>query len=97
MASVMSGDFDIEGGTDLTATRVTATLSRKFLRDELELRGAAVWGVEDQDFVVMPALIRTKGDVKIAYSDGIFGGDKEGQLGQYHKNNFVKIALAYTF
>jgi hypothetical protein len=94
---VNPNNFDIEGGKDLTATRVTATLSRKFLRDELELRAAAVWGVEDQDFLVMPALIWTKGDVKAACSGGVFGGGKEGQLGQYHKNNFVKIGLAYTF
>jgi hypothetical protein len=97
LASVMSGDFDIEGGTDLTATRVTATFSRKFLREELELRAAAVWGVEDRDFVVMPALIWTKGDVKIACSGGVFGGDKEGQLGQYHKNGFIKAGIAYAF
>jgi hypothetical protein len=94
---VNPNNFDIEGGKDLTATRVTATLSRKFLRDELELRAAAVWGVEDRDFVIMPALIWTKGDVKAACSGGVFGGGKEGQLGQYHKNNFVKVALAYTF
>ncbi|MDR2051914.1 MAG: hypothetical protein LBP80_00725 [Treponema sp.] len=93
----LSGGFDIEGGKDMTATRITATLSRKFLRDEFELRAAAVWGVEDQDFVVMPALIWTKGDVKIACSGGIFGGDEEGQLGQYRDNHFVKIGIAYTF
>jgi hypothetical protein len=91
------GGFDIEGGTDLTATRIMATLSRKFLRDELELRAALVWGVEDQDFVIMPALIWTKNEVKIACSAGVFGGDPEGQLGQYHQNHFIKIGIAYTF
>jgi hypothetical protein len=94
---VMSGSFDIEGGTNSTATRVIATLSRKFIRDELELRTAAVWGIEDKDFVFMPALIWTKDAITIACSGGIFGGDKAGQLGQYHKNNFVKIGITYTF
>jgi hypothetical protein len=45
----------------------------------------------------MPALIWTKDAVTIACSGGIFGGDKEGQLGQYHQNNFVKLGLTYTF
>ncbi|MDR2392737.1 MAG: hypothetical protein LBD93_01035 [Treponema sp.] len=96
-ADFKRGTFDIEGGTDVTATRITATLSRKFLRDELEIRGAAVWGVEDQDFLIMPALIWAKNDVTIACSGGIFGGDTSGQLGQYHTNNFVKIRITYTF
>jgi hypothetical protein len=96
-ADAASGSFDIEGGTEATVTRVTATLSRKFLRDELELRAAAVWGIEDKDFVIMPALIWTKDAVAIACSGGIFGGDKEGQLGQYHQNSFVKIGITYTF
>jgi hypothetical protein len=95
--SVMSGKFDIEGETDATVTRITAALSRKFLRDELELRAAVVWGVEDQDFVIMPALIWTKDAISIACSGGFFGGDEEGQLGQYHKNNFLKLRLGYTF
>ena len=53
--------------------------------------------MEDQDFVIMPALIWVKDEVTIACSGGIFGGDTGGQLGQYHKNNFVKIRITYTF
>ena len=93
----MSGNFDIEGGQSLTATRLTAALSKKFLRDELELRAAAVCGLEDKDFAVMPALIWSKDDLRFALSCGFFGGDSEGQLGQYKDNNFLKIALGYTF
>jgi hypothetical protein len=93
----MSGGFDTEGGTDPSATRVMVSLSRKFLREELELRAAAVWEVEDRDFVIMPALIWTKDDFKAACSFGVFGGDRDGQLGQYYKNNFVKLGIAYTF
>ena len=90
-------DFDIEAGTSMTATRLTAMLSKKFLRDELELRGAVVWGIEDMDFAVIPALIWIKDDLKAALSGGFFLGDKEGQLGQYHTNNFLKISATYTF
>jgi hypothetical protein len=90
-------NFDIEGGTDISATRVTAALSRKFLRDELEFRTAVVWGIEDGDFVILPALIWTRGGVEVAFSGGIFGGDKGGQLGQYHDNGFVKLGVTYSF
>ena len=95
--SVISGNFDIEGGSEMTATRLTARLSKTFLRDELELRTAVVWGIEDKDCLIMPALIWTKDDLCIALSAGVFTGDSEGQLGQYKDNNFIKVSLAYTF
>jgi len=97
MMSAMTGGYDIEGGSELTSTRLTATVSKKFLRDELELRTAAVWGIEDSDCLIMPALIWTKDDLRIAFSGGFFAGDSDGQLGQYKDNNFLKIALVYTF
>jgi hypothetical protein len=90
-------NFDIEGGSKLTATRLTATASKKFLRDQLELRAALVWGLEDKDFAFFPALIWTKDVLRVALSGGFFAGDSEGQLGQYKDNRFIKIALAYMF
>jgi hypothetical protein len=88
---------DIEAGSDTTSTRITAILSKKFFRDEFEVRASALWGIEDRDFLIIPAIIWTKNSIGIEAAAGIFGGDGEGQLGQYHKNNFVKIGLTYTF
>jgi len=90
-------DYDIEAGTKMTATRLTAMLSKKFLRDELELRAAFVWGIEDMDFAVIPALIWTKDDLRTALSGGFFAGNSDGQLGQYKKNNFLKLSITYMF
>jgi hypothetical protein len=88
---------DIEADTDMTSTQIIAALSKKFFRDELEARAAVLWGIEDRDFLVMPSLIWTKDSVSVELSGGIFGGDKEGQFGQYRDNNFVKAALTYSF
>ena len=93
----MSADFDIEGGQKLTATRLTATVSKKFLRDELELRTAAAWGIEDYDCIIMPALIWTKDEFRFAFSGGVFAGNSDGQIGQYRDNHFIKISCTYTF
>ena len=89
--------LDTEAGTDMTSTRLTAALSKKFLRDELELRAAALWGIEDSDFLIMPAIIWTKDAVQLEVSGGFFGGDEEGQLGQYHDNSFIKVGIKYSF
>jgi hypothetical protein len=97
LMGVLEIEFDTEGGLPLTATRLTAAVSRKFLRDELELRAAVVWGIEDKDCALMPAIIWTKDDIRFALSGGFFTGDSNGQLGQYHNNAFVKAALTYSF
>ena len=90
-------NYDIEGDSPVTATRLTAALSKKFLKDALEFRASVVWGIEDMDCAIIPALIWTKDDFKAALSAGIFAGDSKGQLGQYKDNNFIKISLTYTF
>jgi hypothetical protein len=71
--------------------------SRKFFRDELELRATAIWGIEDMDCYVIPALIWTRGDVALELSGGIFAGDKKGELGQYRDNGFIRTLLSYSF
>jgi hypothetical protein len=88
---------DIEADTDMTYTQIIAALSKKFFRDELELRVAVLWGIEDRDFILIPSLVWTKDSVSVELSGGIFGGDKDGQYGQYRRNSFIKTALTYSF
>ncbi|MDR0504156.1 MAG: hypothetical protein LBH16_12650 [Treponema sp.] len=95
--NLFTGRFDIEDGMPLTATRLTSTITKRFLRDTLELRAAVVWGIEDGDCAVMPALIWTNDDVRIAFSGGFFMGDEKGQLGQYKDNHFLKLSISYAF
>jgi hypothetical protein len=88
---------DIEAGTEMTSTRITAMLSKTFLRGDLELKAAALWGIEDQDCLIIPAVVWSKDDVSVELSAGIFAGDKSGALGQYHNNNYLKTTLTYRF
>ena len=88
---------DIEGGTDITSTQIIASLSKTFFRDQLELRAAVFWELESGDFMLVPSLTWTKDAVSVELSGGIFGGNAEGQFGQYKDNSFVKAALTYSF
>ncbi|GHU35272.1 hypothetical protein FACS1894172_16830 [Spirochaetia bacterium] len=88
---------DIEARTDVTATRITASLSKKFLRDEVEIKASAIWEIESGAALVMPAVTWTKDDVTVELSGGIFVGDTGGLFGQFHDNSFVKVGLNYTF
>ncbi|MDR2305461.1 MAG: hypothetical protein LBE10_12875 [Treponema sp.] len=89
--------IDTEAGTEMTQTRFTFVLSKKLFREEFELKNTVIWGVEDMDCYIIPAIVWNKGDVEVELSGGIFGGDESGELGQYRHNNFVKLGLAYSF
>ena len=89
--------LDCEAGSNASSTRITGIVSKKFLRDELELKVSGLWGIEDKDFLVMPAIAWSRNDVGIEVSAGFFGGDEKGELGQYRDNGFVKVCLSYCF
>ena len=88
---------DIEAGSYPSSTRITGVLSRTFLRDELELKVSGLWGIEDKDFLIMPAIVWSRNDVSTEFSTGFFGGDKKGELGQYRDNGFARLILSYKF
>ena len=88
---------DCEAGTTLSSTRITGKLSRKILREEIELKTTALWGIEDRDFLIMPSFIWSRNDVSTELSAGFFGGDKNGELGQYRDNAFMRMILTYKF
>ncbi|MDR3123874.1 MAG: hypothetical protein LBU16_08875 [Treponema sp.] len=89
--------IDTEAEKDLTATRLTLILSKKFFRDKLELRGVGLWDIEKTGFLVMPGVIYSDNDVSVELHCGFFGGEKDGDLGQYRDNHFVKTILTYSF
>jgi hypothetical protein len=88
---------DIEAETEATATRITLQLSKKVLREELELKNVFVWNVETSDFLVSPAIIWSKNDIEAELSASAFCGNESGSLGQYFDNNFIKTVLRYRF
>jgi hypothetical protein len=93
----ISAPGDIEADSDVTSTRITAALSKKFLRDELEVKAAALWDVESGACFIIPAITWTKNDVAVELSAGIFAGSDERLFGQFHDNSFVKMGMKYTF
>jgi hypothetical protein len=89
--------LDSEAGTKITSTRIIARLSKSFLRDKLENSISCIRGVEDSDYYLIPSLTWTEGNLKTTIAAGFFLGNEDGELGQYNKNKFVKIALSIVF
>ena len=92
-----NGNNDIEADSSSTSTRITFFLSRKLFRDALEIKFACIWGIEDSDCYLIPALEWTKGDVQILVAAGVFAGASNGELGQYNGNCYLKTSLTYSF
>jgi len=89
--------LDCEAGTDVTSTRITAQLSKKYLRDTIESKITVIWDIEKFDYYIIPALVWTVGGLTTELSAGIFAGRDDGDLGHYWKNTFVKIGIKYSF
>jgi hypothetical protein len=89
--------IDTEDGKDLTSTRLTLIISKKFFRDKLECKTLGLWDIEEEGFLIMPSVIWSRNDVSVELSGGIFGGEKDSELGQYRNNHFVKAVLTYLF
>jgi hypothetical protein len=89
--------LDCEAGTEATSTRLTMQVSKKFFRDELECKIIGIWGIEDMDCYIIPALIWNVRDFSTELSAGVFAGKESGELGQYWENSFVKFGVKYSF
>jgi hypothetical protein len=89
--------LDSEAGTNITSTRITLQFSKKFLKDNLESKATVLWGIEDSDCYIIPALVWTQDNLRTELSAGIFAGEKSGELGYFWENNFIKLGLKYLF
>jgi hypothetical protein len=89
--------LDTEADTGITATTFTARISRKFLRDKLELKFTHIWNIETMDIYYIPSLTYTAGDLSTEISGGVFGGKRGGEFSQYREKGFVRTALTYSF
>jgi hypothetical protein len=89
--------LDSEAGTNVTATRLTVQLSKKYLRDNLESKVAVIWDMENSGCYVIPAIVWITGGLTTELSAGIFAGKEDSDLGQYWENSFVRVGIKYSF
>ncbi len=88
---------DAEGGTEASSTTVTVQLSRSFFKDRLSIKTTGLYNIEAADFLILPELVWTSGEFSARFSVGIFGGEADGELGQYGDNNYLKLSLETRF
>ncbi|MDR2602720.1 MAG: hypothetical protein LBC53_09795 [Spirochaetaceae bacterium] len=94
----ISNPLDVEADVDAVMTRISVQLSKKIMRDKLELKTRALWDVESGAGLIAPAAVWTAADdATVELSGGVFLGGDEGLFGGFHDNSFIKLAVKYTF
>ncbi|PKL06628.1 MAG: hypothetical protein CVV53_03300 [Spirochaetae bacterium HGW-Spirochaetae-9] len=93
----IANPLDIESGTTITSTQVAALLSRSFMQEKLKIELLGLLGVEKLDYMVEPGLVLAIGDAEIALRGRYFGGDAEGDFGQFNDRSYVSLSSKYAF
>jgi len=89
--------LDIESGTNITSTQVAALLSRSFMRDTVKLELLGILGAEKLDYMVEPGIVLTIGEAELALRGRYFGGNAEGDFGQFNDRSYVNLSSKYIF
>ena len=93
----ITSPLDVEYGSDLTATRIAALLSRSFAQERVKLELLGMLGLEQADYLVEPGIVFVFGDAEVALRGRYFGGDSAGDLGQFRDQSYVNLSLKYQF
>nr|WP_314781067.1 hypothetical protein [uncultured Treponema sp.] len=89
--------LDTEKGSPITDTRLLFSISQTLVRGSLEWKLNAIVEIEDADFMINPELSWLIGTIDFDLGLGFFGGKKNGKLGRYPNNHFIKMSIGYEF
>lgn len=92
------GAFDVEKDADEYSGTVAGQAAYRFWNDRAEVSLAASTSLPDRDWVLIPGLeVTPVDDVTLSVGGKWFGGDAQGQLGQYADRSFFEVKAGYTF
>lgn len=92
-----ASSFDIEKDSEVFSSTLTAVLMKSLFKDALDLELRALYEFDDMDFLILPCAVYAIGDAEIELSAGFFGGDEDGQMGQYVESSYISITMRYLF
>lgn len=93
----IASPLDVEYGSNVTTTQIAALLSRSFARDAVKIELLGLLGAEKLDYMIEPGVTLAVGDAEIALRGRYFGGNVEGDLGQFRDSGYVRFSVSYKF
>jgi len=95
------GKFDMDWNTAEKSTnnKLVVNISDSWLHGNLTDSITCIWGIEHNDFVVMPKIrYRIKDELYIEGTGAyIYAADKKSEFSNWKNNHFVQVSLEYRF
>ena len=96
-----SGKFDMDWNTAEKSTnnKLIVNISDSWLHENLTDSVTCIWGIEHNDFVVMPKLrYRIKDELYVEGTGAyIYAANKKSEFSNWKNNHFVQATLEYRF
>jgi len=67
------------------------------MRDTVKLELLGILGAEKLDYMVEPGIVLTIGEAELALRGRYFGGNAEGDFGQFNDRSYVNLSSKYIF
>lgn len=93
-----TNDVDYDADDRYTNDKIVVRLSDSFDHEKIVPELAALWGIERDDFILMPKCSLTlRDDMKLELSGAAFLGSSKGEFGAFIDNHFVQARFTYSF
>ncbi len=92
-----AGSNDVEASANRADTMIAIRLAQSLNRETVKWELAGVWSPENRDFAVAPSLTFAIGEAELKLAGRWFGGDEDGNLGQYADQSYAEVSLRYVF
>ncbi|MGI5074223.1 hypothetical protein E4N71_01965 [Treponema vincentii] len=96
-----NGKFDMDWNTAEKATnnKLIVNISDSWLHENLTDSVTCIWGIEHNDFVVMPKLrYRIKDELYVEGTGAyIYAANKKSEFSNWKNNHFIQASLEYRF
>ena len=96
-----NGKFDMDWNTAEKSTnnKLIVNISDSWLHENLTDSVTCIWGIEHNDFVVMPKLrYRIKDELYVEGTGAyIYAANKKSEFSNWKNNHFVQVSLEYRF
>lgn len=96
-----NGKFDMDWNTSEKATnnKLIVNISDSWLHENLTDSITCIWGIEHNDFVIMPKLrYRIKDELYVEGTGAyIYAANKKSEFSNWKNNHFIQASLEYRF
>ena len=91
-------DVDYSSNGDIGSHRLIARVSDSFNHEKLLIEVKGICSIEEADWMLAPKITcKPEADLQFSARAGLYGGDEEGNLGQFKDSSFLELEATLYF